>query len=92
VLLDWTNAHWADRALDVALTWLILACFQPPSGTPALEVESEPRRRLLDTFVDAACSPAVRAALPRAAEIRTTDPATSRLEITRISALCSANR
>jgi len=36
VLLDWTNHRFAYRALDLALSWLILACFEPaPADTPA---------------------------------------------------------
>ncbi len=32
VLLDWSNAQWGDAALDVALTWVILATSSGPLG------------------------------------------------------------
>jgi len=32
VLLDWSNANWGDAALDVALTWVILATSSGPLG------------------------------------------------------------
>ena len=35
VLLDWTNHRFAYRALDLALSWLILACFVPDPADPA---------------------------------------------------------
>jgi hypothetical protein len=35
VLVDWTNSRWAERSLDVAITWVVLACFGP--ADPALE-------------------------------------------------------
>lgn len=92
VLLDWTNACWADRPLDMAITWLVLACFQAPSESPELNVDSDPRRQLLHGFLGAVDRPAVQAALPRAAGIRRSDPATSQQEITRMIALCAANR
>ena len=89
VLIDWTNARWADRALDVALTWLILACFEDPAGPPDLQVGSVLRQQFLDAFLNTVDLPAARAALPRAAQVRRADPATSSAELARVDALCT---
>lgn len=86
VLIDWTNSRWAERSLDVAITWIVLACFSP--ADPALEpAVTAGRGPLLRGFL-AAVDQAAAAALPEAARIRHDDPATSPEEHDRIDQLC----
>lgn len=62
VLIDWTNHQTGPRALDVALTWLVLDCFDPDEH--ALTLELAPlRARLLRSFSDAVDVVAAAAAL-----------------------------
>jgi aminoglycoside phosphotransferase (APT) family kinase protein len=87
VLLDWTNYRYANRALDLALTWIILACFEPPETRipfPKL------RTPLLGGFLSAIDPAAAAAALDDAARIRHADPATTHAEHTRIDELCDS--
>ncbi|MEP6852309.1 MAG: ester cyclase [bacterium] len=76
VLIDWTNHRTGPRALDVALTWLLLDCFDPDE--PALTLQLAPlRAELLRSFSAAVDVVAAAAALPDAAAIRHADPATT---------------
>jgi Ser/Thr protein kinase RdoA (MazF antagonist) len=90
VLIDWTNSRWAERSLDVAITWMVLACFSPAdrSGAAAVSTAREPLLRGFLTAVDRA---AAAAALPEAARIRHDDPATLPEEHDRIDQLCRAS-
>ena len=63
VVIDWTNARRGEPALDVALTWVILAT----SG-------ALPGRAFLRAFLPAFDRAAIAAALPAAAERRLADP------------------
>lgn len=87
VVIDWTNARRGEPALDVALTWLLMAAFDrdpsPPSGSlphrviTRIERSIEPqlRRRLVRTFLRASgVEPAARAVLPAVAAHRLHDP------------------
>jgi Ser/Thr protein kinase RdoA (MazF antagonist) len=67
VVLDWTNARRGDPALDVALTWVILATSGGALGRLFL------RRYLLKRYLHELDAAAVREALPRAAERRIDD-------------------
>lgn len=88
VLIDWTNFRIGPRALDVALTWLVLESFDPDDD--ALRVQLAPlRRELLRSFLEAVDVPAAAAALPDAAVIRRADPATTAAERFRIDHLVS---
>lgn len=87
VLLDWTNYRFAQRALDLALTWLILACFEPIEVNP-LTTFSSLRGPLLDGFLAAVDQSAAAASLDDAANIRHADPATTPAEHARIDLLC----
>ena len=91
VLLDWTNHRFAYRELDLALSWLILACFEPdPADTPA--PSGTIRTALLDGFLGAVDRSAAAAALDDAATIRHADPATTAIEHARIEHLRAAQR
>lgn len=86
VVIDWTNARRGEPALDVALTWLLMAAFDhdqaPPSGSlphrviTRIERSIEPRlrRRLVRTFLRAGGqAAAARAVLPAVAAHRLHD-------------------
>jgi aminoglycoside phosphotransferase (APT) family kinase protein len=84
VLLDWTNHRIGPRALDVAITWIVLACFEPGPPTPAVD---QVRGPLLEGFLGAVDRAAAEAALPEAATIRHRDPGTTATEHERINRL-----
>jgi hypothetical protein len=86
VLIDWTNHRTGPRALDVALTWLVLGCFDPDDD--ALRAQLAPlRAELLRSFLEAVDADAAAAALPEAAIIRRADPSTTSEEYSRIDRL-----
>lgn len=87
VLIDWTNSRWAERSLDLAISWLILACFAPADPAPAAAIEAV-RERLLNSFLSAVDRTAAAASLRKAADIRHRDPATLPEEHQRIDQLC----
>jgi len=87
VLLDWTNYRFANRPLDLALTWLILACFEPIEANPRIPF-TRLRGPLLDGFLGAVDRSAAAASLDDAANIRYADPATTPAEQARIGRLC----
>jgi hypothetical protein len=88
VLIDWTNHRIGRRALDVALTWLVLACFDPDDDALRIHLASL-RDELLRSFLDAVDANAAVAVLPEAAAIRRADPATTAEEHSRIDRLLS---
>jgi streptomycin 6-kinase len=69
VVIDWTNAHRGEPALDVALTWIILATSGGPAG-----------RVFLHWFLPCFDRDSVVRALPRAAQARLADPNVSDAE------------
>ena len=86
VLLDWTNHRFAPRALDLAITWLILACFDPADDDLRERLRSV-RRPLVNSFLSSIDVHSAAAALDDAAAIRHADPATSSVEHARIDRL-----
>lgn len=88
VLIDWTNHRYGPRSLDVAITWIVLACFLP-DGLASL-ARAEVRGPLLDAFLDRVDRAAAVRALPAAAQIRYADPGTTPIEHHRIETLCRA--
>lgn len=87
VLIDWTNSGWADRSLDLAITWVVLACFSPPDPTLDSVVRTA-RAPLLGGFLAAVDRAAAAASLREAAALRHSDPATLPEEHDRIDQLC----
>jgi Ser/Thr protein kinase RdoA (MazF antagonist) len=87
VLIDWTNAQWAERSLDVATTWILLTCFDPndPGLEPMITAVREP---LLSAFLGGVDRTAAAASLRAAAQVRYDDPATRPEERRRIDRLC----
>lgn len=76
VLIDWTNAGAGDPAMDVALTWLIMAT---SAGLPGRLLAASFRRRVGDETV--------RAGLPAATAYRLADPNVTDAERARVSAV-----
>ncbi len=100
VVIDWTNARGGEPALDIALTWLLMAAFDhdqaPPTGSvphrlvTRVERRVEPwlRRRLVRTFLRASgAEAAARAALPAVAAHRLQDRNVRPAEAAAITAL-----
>jgi len=90
VLVDWTNSGFGPRALDLAVTWLLLACFDPADEQQSLVDALRPP--LLNAFLGAIDRSAATAFLDAAAEIRHADPGTTPAEHVRIEELCRQNR
>ena len=88
VLLDWTNYLFAPRALDLAITWLILACFDPADDNVRERLRTV-RTPLIDSFLSSIDVHSAAAALDDAAAIRHADPATTSVEHARIERLRS---
>lgn len=79
VIIDWTNFRVGPRSLDLALTWIVLACFQPDGQE--LRVRLEPTRApLLAAFVESIDMNGAKTYLHDAASIRRADPATTQTE------------
>jgi aminoglycoside phosphotransferase (APT) family kinase protein len=88
VLIDWTNHRLGPRALDLALTWLVLECFDP--GDDVFGDQFAPVKvELLSSFLTAVDAAAAAARMPEAAAIRRADPATTPGEHFRIDQLLS---
>lgn len=87
VIIDWTGARIGAWAEDAAMTWLIVASSVPDGGrwqrALAAAGQAEFARRFLTHF-DAR---AVRALLPRIAEVRLRDPHVSAVEAARVRKL-----
>jgi len=88
MLIDWTNQRRGPRGLDVAISWMVLACFLPEELS--LSAVDAVRRPLLDAFLGRIDRVAAARALPEAARIRTDDPSTTAAERDRIEQLCRA--
>lgn len=72
VLLDWTNAGTGARELDLATTWLLLACHEVPAEVA--DVVEPARAALVEAFLGLVDVAAARRALPAAAELQLTVP------------------
>lgn len=80
VLIDWTNHRLGPRRLDLALTWLVLACFQPDDQSVRSRLAPS-RTPLLSGFLASIDAKGAATALNEAAAIRRADPATTRGEL-----------
>ena len=75
VLIDWTNYQFGPRELDLAVTWILLACF----GADVLAAAGLPtatRADLVHRFLANIDRTRAVAGLPAAIELRLADPAT----------------
>jgi hypothetical protein len=86
VIIDWTNQRIGPRSLDLALTWLVLACFQPDDESLRARL-AHTRAALVRGFLEAIDIRGAAASLHDAAVIRHADPATTSAEHTRIDRL-----
>ncbi len=73
VVIDWANASAGDPAVDVADTWVLLACGSPPSGGVDRFIVPIGRRIFLRAFLSGVDATTARRAIPIAVEHRLTD-------------------
>lgn len=78
VIIDWTNSRTGPRSLDVALSWIVLACFRPDEATG--RTVDPVRAAFLSGFLDSVDVRGATASLMAAAAIRHDDPATTTRE------------
>ena len=90
VVIDWSNATVADRADDVATTWLLLAVGRPDGGRVLQVLAALLRRRLLRAFLAGVDIASARRAMPAVCEGRLDDPNTSPAERDAIRALATS--
>ncbi len=74
VVIDWSNACRGDGAIDVALTWVLMAAGGMPERRLEAFVEGLARRRLVDGFLSGFDIDPVRATLRAVVEWKVTDP------------------
>ncbi len=86
VIIDWTNHRLGPRTLDLALTWIVLACFDPGEAEVAAPLEAT-RSALIGGFLDSIDSAGAASRLNDAAVIRRADRATTPAEHARIARL-----
>jgi aminoglycoside phosphotransferase (APT) family kinase protein len=73
VVIDWANASAGDPAFDVADTWVLFACGDPPLNPIERRLAPLARRILLRSFLGGLDRDAARRAIPAAVEHRLTD-------------------
>jgi aminoglycoside phosphotransferase (APT) family kinase protein len=86
VLIDWSNYRIGPREVDLAITWILLACFGHDEPAAA-GVSSALRATLVGQFLAEVDRTAATAGLREAVELRLADPATGRTEKRCIQAL-----
>lgn len=89
VLIDWTNAAPGRRPVDVATTWVVLACMGPADGAAPLDVV---RATVLSAFLEHIDRMSARSMLAQAAATRLSDRATADAERQRIGRLLAAEQ
>lgn len=87
VVIDWANASRGAPELDVADTWVLFACADPPLGRLEALVAPLARRAFLRWFLADLDRSAARRAIPAAVEHRLSDPNMTERERERMSAL-----
>jgi aminoglycoside phosphotransferase (APT) family kinase protein len=73
VVIDWANASAGDPAFDVADTWVLFACGDPPLRALERRLAPIARRIFLRSFLGRLDRDAARRAIPAAVEHRLTD-------------------
>jgi hypothetical protein len=73
VVIDWANARRGDPATDVANTWSLLACADPPVGLLDRALVAIGRGLLLRTFLASVDRDAAQRAMPAVVEWRAQD-------------------
>jgi aminoglycoside phosphotransferase (APT) family kinase protein len=89
VVIDWTNAAAGPRPLDVATTWVVLACMGAVDSAVSLDVV---RATVLNAFLEHIDQRAARSMLAQAAATRLSDRATADAERQRIGRLLAAEQ
>jgi Ser/Thr protein kinase RdoA (MazF antagonist) len=94
VLIDWTNQREDVRGLDVAISWIVLTCFDPDDSEEPAALRTaldDHRRPLVESMLAGLDRHAATAALPAAVALRCDDRSTSDLERTRMDQLLGAD-
>jgi aminoglycoside phosphotransferase (APT) family kinase protein len=79
MIINWTNVASGPGAVDVATSWLLIACFDHPDRVVNVTV-TRLRQGFLAPFLAAVGRADAARALPVVARIRALDPATSEIE------------
>jgi streptomycin 6-kinase len=87
VVIDWSNASRGDPAFDVADTWVLFACGDPPMNPIEARLAPIARKVFLRSFLRPLDRDAARNAIPAAVEHRLTDRNMSEAEHARMRAL-----
>ena len=87
VVIDWANASHGDPAFDVADTWVLFACGDPPLHPVEAVLAPVARKLFLRSFLRPLDREAARRAIPAAVEHRLTDRNMSAREHERMRAL-----
>jgi aminoglycoside phosphotransferase (APT) family kinase protein len=87
VVIDWSNASRGDPAFDVADTWVLFACGDPPLNPVEAFLAPIARKLFLRSFLGPLDRDAARRAIPAAVAHRLTDRNMSPQEHTRMRAL-----
>lgn len=82
VLIHLTNHCTRPRALDVALSWTVLTCFEPDAS--AASMFHDQRTELVEAMLSGLDRRAAATALTTAVDLRSADPSTRDLERTRM--------
>jgi aminoglycoside phosphotransferase (APT) family kinase protein len=90
VVIDWTNAARGDPAIDVALTWVLIASGEVPAGWAKAVLLSVGRKLLLDAFLGPLAREGLDAHLFDVVEWKCTDSNMSSSEIERMRSMVTA--
>jgi serine/threonine protein kinase len=86
VVIDWSNASRGDPAFDVADTWILFICADPPLNPIEKALLPIARKLFVRAFLRPLDRATARRAIPAAVEHRLTDPNLSSSEHERMSA------
>ncbi|MGA2835694.1 MAG: phosphotransferase [Acidimicrobiales bacterium] len=87
VVIDWANAARGEPTIDVAVTWVLVASGQVPTGRVQSAVLGIGRRILLGSFLGPIPMDALRSTLAEVVEWKCADPNMSAGEIDRMRSL-----
>jgi hypothetical protein len=87
MVIDWTNAASGDPAVDVAVTWVLIASGEVPAGGVKAALLRVGRKLLLDAFLKPLVDDAVRANLAAVVNWKCTDSNMSDTEIERMRSM-----
>jgi aminoglycoside phosphotransferase (APT) family kinase protein len=73
VVIDWANARRGDPAIDVANTWALLGCGEPPGGRFERTVVALARGLMLRAFLESTDQAAAKRVMPALVEWRMQD-------------------